>query len=72
MWSNNVWFNPTFRVGDRVVTAQGDAGTVTESFYWKTSTDGTSSPPSHGDLPIEWDNGTRGYYNQASLYHEYM
>ncbi len=63
-----------FQVGDRVEKTMGVrlTGTVTEPFYYKDSTDGTYSPPNDNYVPVEWDDGTKGYCAEGHMDYEYF
>ncbi len=54
---------PGFLVGERVRTIMGvrRSGVVARRFFWRESTDGTYSDPPIEYVPVEWDDGTRGY-----------
>lgn len=55
--------------GERVKTNMGtrQSGVIVKHFYWQGSTDGTYKPPTKRDVPVRWDNGTRGYINKIHL-----
>lgn len=59
-----MWLNP----GTRVKKEMGVrlSGMVIEYFYWKDSTDGTYKEPSPAHVPVQWDDGTKGW---ISMYH---
>ena len=50
----------TFQVGD-VVTDGTRVGVIADGFYWKDADDGTQNEPKIGNLPIWWNDGTKGY-----------
>jgi hypothetical protein len=54
---------PDFFVGEYVHTTMGvhRIGVVTLRFPWRESTDGTYSEPPLDYVPVQWDDGTRGY-----------
>lgn len=57
-----------FVTGDRVVViATGVAGEVTSGFYWR---DAQGRPPSHGAVPVSFDDGSQSYVAIASLTYE--
>jgi hypothetical protein len=59
-----------FRVGDEVETTMGvkRVGKIIKPFYWKDSTDGTyKAPESKKYLPVQWNDGLKGYHNQKYL-----
>lgn len=55
-----------FVSGD-VVTDGARAGTVTHSFYWRDSDDGSMNEPKTGVLPVAWEDGTQGYHPESNL-----
>lgn len=57
------------KIGTRVKTTMGirRTGKIVKPFFWKDSTDGTYKSPSKGEVPIEWDNGEKGYHNVKFL-----
>ena len=63
-----------FHVGDRVTKTMGVRlnGTIVDGFYYKDSTDGTYSPPKADYVPVEWDDGTKGYCYEGHLDYEYL
>jgi hypothetical protein len=52
----------TLQPGDRVKRTMGlsSKGTVTDPFPWWNQTDGGYTEPGANDIPVQWDNGTRG------------
>jgi len=42
-------------------------GRVVGRFPWEKSSDGTYKAPTKDDVPVLWDDGTRGYTNKAIL-----
>ena len=52
-----------FRPGVRVVKHAGVRlrGRVVNRFPWRNSNDGTYKAPEASDVPVEWDDGTKGY-----------
>jgi hypothetical protein len=58
-----------YRIGDVIETVTGvyRRGTVVPRFHWKRSTDGTFKAPRRSDVPVVWDDGTRGYANPAMI-----
>lgn len=37
------------------------SGKVVRPFWWKESTDGTYKEPRADHVPVQWDDGTKGY-----------
>ena len=58
--------NLKFVVGDRVVGlfGHGNAGEVTTGFYQ------AGTKPKHGDVPVQWDDGSRSYVDPSTLAYE--
>lgn len=56
-------------IGTRVRKAMGVRmdGVIIEAFNWRDSTDGTYKSPSAEEVPVQWDDGTKGYANKAWL-----
>lgn len=52
-----------FRPGVRVERVAGChlRGVVVNRFPWRCSTDGTFKAPEASDIPVQWDDGTKGY-----------
>lgn len=58
----------TFTIGDRVRSMDSDnAGEVTSGFFYR---DVSGTPPRHGQVPVDWDNGTRSYIEPSVLSYE--
>lgn len=57
-----------FVTGDRVVSKDsGNKGEVTNGFFYR---DSAGDPPRHGQVPVQWDNGTNTYIEPSILYYE--
>lgn len=61
-----------FQIGDRVVLVASlgselQGGEITSSFRWR---DEQGRPPSHGQVPVDFDNGTSSYVAIAALTYE--
>ena len=52
-----------FKCGDVIIAADGNIGTIVDSFPWRDCNDGYAYPSETPIdwLPIDWDNGTSGY-----------
>lgn len=60
-------------VGTRVRKVMGVAlsGVIVKPFHWKQSTDGTyRAPDDHEHVPVEWDDGTKGYVSRYHITYE--
>ena len=59
----------TFSVGKRVRKTMGikGEGTVVPPFRWEESNDGSYKPPDKGDVPVKWDDGTKGYSHKCHI-----
>ena len=42
-------------------------GTVVKHFPLNQATDGTYNPKTKNEVPVEWDDGTKGYINKCYL-----
>lgn len=56
-------YDTEFAPGTKVKKTMGirQKGVVVKPFYWKDSTDGTYKEPGKDYIPIEWEDGTKGY-----------
>lgn len=53
-------------VGTKVVTIMGchREGVIVRPFCYRDSNDGTYRPPNKDELPVQWNDGTKGYHNR--------
>ena len=57
------------KLGDRVEKTMGVRmiGTIIAPFPWAEHTDGSYAPPGRWDVPVLWDDGTKGYIHKNFL-----
>ena len=62
-------FDKKLQVGDRVERTLGVElkGTITDPFPWRQQNDGAYGEPNRGCVPVQWDNGTKGYISPVFL-----
>ena len=53
------------KIGTKVTQNMGvkRTGVITKPFHWKESNDGTYRAPDKNDVPVQWDDDTKGYDN---------
>ena len=62
---NDVEFKPNIKVMTIMGTKR--TGKIIKNFHWKDSTDGTYAAPGKNDIPVLWDDGTKGFHSKKYL-----